>query len=448
MGRSSRRPAGSFSVPSGVGVVGSPTLVGASGGSGSSPGSLSFPSSPGSSAPVSGSSGPAPTQTDNVNTTNRVGVGNDLISLGTTNTARREHFASPQGTITNLRPTFYWGYLSNTGTISGAAAARMTHSLEYPEGVIHPTTWAGGAVDQVTAASTTYKADVVLSSVTGLPLEIPAGAKFWERTCFISTSSRNFPQLSHTVAVSTLGITDGKVAGDSTLSGTIPADTSSTVSWGMAALMGTVMVGNAKSVISIGDSLDFGQGDITNVGGNSSSGMIARKIDPLYPHMRIARGGIEAQQYVAIVGGVAFPNFISQLGGTHLVVECGLNDLSQSSRTAAQVMADRQTIIDAFTTRIAGIVPVHTTITPRTNSTSGNYTSVADQTPKTDGNMADLTPLNTLIRAKPLVMDYADAAMSARDSNVFSGPFPPVLDGTHLTSAKAAAVATAVNMPF
>lgn len=385
--------------------------------------------------------------THNVNGTNRVGIATDPVSLASTNTARREHYVSPQGAITNMQPVFLWAYYTSDGKIQNAATAAFEHSIEYPEGVIHPVTW-DGAVSVNTVGGTTYKADVVLDSRTGQPLRMPAGARFWERTCYISTSTRAFPAQTHVASVSALGLSDGKLAGNQVPSGTIPADTTSTISWGMAALMCTIEAPEARSIVSVGDSMCVGQGDATGTGANKSSGMVARAIDPLFPHVKLARGGIYAQQHATILAGVGVPNFLSQIGASHVVVQAGLNDLSLGSRTAAQVMADRQSIIDVVAARIPGIVPVHTTITPRVNSASGNYSSVADQTPKTDGNMADLTPLNTLIRQQPLVMDFADAAMSARDSNVNSGPFPFGTDGTHYNSAKCAAIAAAVNKPF
>lgn len=384
--------------------------------------------------------------TDNIIVANRLQYPNDSQSLNSTNTARREHYASPQGAITNLRPQFMWNFLQNTGTTGSGAAASLKHTIEYPEGVFHPTMW-GGVRELVTASNSNYIADVVVSSVTGQPLEIPAGAKFWERTVYISTSSKAFPTFSYPASVSALGVSDGKLAGDFADSGTIPADTTSTTSWGMTAIKGTVKATGARAVVVFGDSMTVGQGDVSGASAKGSTGMVSRKFDDIYPSITIARGGYYAQQFAFIATGTAFPNFIATLGATHVLIQAGLNDLSLGSRTAAQVMADRQSIIDMVTSRISGIAPVHTTITPRVNTTD-NYASVANQTPKTDGNMADLTPLNALIRAKPLVMDYADAAMSARDSNVFSGPFPFSGDGTHLTTAKAIAVASAVNMPF
>lgn len=389
---------------------------------------------------------PTPTQTDNVMVANRMAYPNDSQSLSQTTTARREHYASPQGAITNLRPQFMWNFLNSNGSTGSGAAASLKHSIEYPEGVFHPTLWSG-VRELVTASNANYTADVVVSSVTGQPLEIPAGAKFWERTVYITTGGKALPTFSYPASVATMGVSDGKKFGDLADTDTIPTDTSSVVSWGMTCMKGTVKAANAKAVIVFGDSLSVGQGENAAASVTGSVGMVSRKIDTAYPCFIIARGGYYAQNYATLSGGAAFPNFIAQLGATHVVVQAGLNDLSLGSRTAAQVMADRQTIIDMATARIAGITAVHTTITPRVNTTD-NYATVANQTPKTDGNMADLTPLNTLIRAKPLVMEYADAAMSARDSNVFSGPFPPTNDGTHMLTPKIIAVVSAVNMPF
>lgn len=227
---------------------------------------------------------PTPGMTDNIIVANRLQYPNDSQSLSTTNTARREHYASPQGAITNLRPQFMWNFLNSGGVTGSGAAASLKHAIEYPEGVIHPTLW-GGTRELTTASNANYTADVVMSSVTGQPLEIPAGAKFWERTVYISAASKAFPSFSYPASVATLGVSDGKIAGDSGDSGTIPADTTSTVSWGMTALKGTVKATGARAAIIYGDSLSVGQGENANASAKGSVGMMSRKIDESYPNI-------------------------------------------------------------------------------------------------------------------------------------------------------------------
>ena len=88
------------------------------------------------------------------------------------------------------------------------------------------------------------------------------------------------------------------------------------------------------------------------------------------------------------------------------------------------------------------------TLTPRTLS-SDNYLSAKGQTAKSDGTMAMLATVNAHIRAARApdlnIINVGDVAMTARDSGLWSGPYPPVLDGTHPTSAKAEAIAVTVR---
>jgi hypothetical protein len=64
--------------------------------------------------------------------------------------------------------------------------------------------------------------------------------------------------------------------------------------------------------------------------------------------------------------------------------------------------------------------------------------------------MADLTGLNTDIRAGLAnvyaVLEAADAAMSARDSNIHKAPPAGTTDGTHMNSTRVALIAAALSV--
>jgi hypothetical protein len=312
--------------------------------------------------------------------------------------------------------------------------------------VFHQVLWSGSGSKLIDTGS--FKSDVVLSSVTGLPLVIASGAKFAERTVNLNAAVTSFPLIEMPAAHDVLGLEDGGTGTtDLGNSGTISPGTGVN-SFGSVAIVGTIAKGqsgaSAKSYVLVGDSIMFGQGDVSSVGPKGGSGWGARLLDATaVPYLKIAKKGQGAQHFAGATASITA--LLSLISYSDVVCEHGVNDL-RLGRTAAQILTDQQTIYGLFGT--ANIFQA--TITPRTESTSGNYTSVADQTPKTDGNMADLTPLNTSIRATPAnvdsVLEVADAAMSARNSNVWSGPFPPVLDGTHPTSAKAAAMAASLSL--
>jgi hypothetical protein len=362
-------------------------------------------------------------------------------------TFRRVHYAHPLAAVTDLQCVDSSWYISD-GTLQPTAASARTikRYIEYPDGVFHQVLWSGAGSKLIDTGS--FKSDVVLSSVTGLPLVIAAGAKFAERTVNLNAAVTNFPLIEMPAAHDVLGLEDGGTGTtDVGNSGTISPGTGVN-SFGSVAIVGTIAKGQsgapAKSYILVGDSLIFAQGDISSVGAKGGSGWAGRLLDATgMPYLKIAKKGQGAQQFAGSTGSITA--LLALIPHSDVICEHGVNDL-RLGRTAAQILADQQTIYGLFGS--ANIF--QTTITARTDSASGNYTSVADQTPKTDGNMADLTPLNTSIRAIPAnvdaVLDVADAEMSARNSNVHGGPFPPVLDGTHFTSAKAAAIAAALNL--
>lgn len=314
--------------------------------------------------------------------------------------------------------------------------------IEYPVGVFHQVLWSGVLSKSITGASGTSKSDVLLSSVTGLPLVIAAGDVFYERTVNLNATVASFPVSVTPAGADVLGLPDGNVSGlDLGNSGDIVPSTGVNT-FGAAAIIGKIAAPNARSFVIIGDSIAFGQGDVSSVGAKGGSGWIARMLDHLgFSYVKIAMPGQQASELAASFASPAA--LLAQCSFSDAIFEHGVNDL-RLSRTKAQILADLQTLY-----ALAGNARIcQTTITPRSDTTD-SYATIVNQTPKTDGNMADLTPLNTDIRAGTANVDFvleaADAAMSVRNSNIWGGPFPPTLDGTHPTSAKAAAMALSLS---
>lgn len=371
---------------------------------------------------------------------NRFQVATAATNIAQNFTSRRMHYANSAGDVSGIKCVDVGWYMGEGGAVAGGGA-RIKRYIEYPAGVFHGVTWAGVANVRVEGDTTSvYVSDVVLSSVTGEPLVIPAGEQFFERTVNINAAAASFPVMVTPAAPSVLGLPDGNSGSDLGNTGTInPTTTQNT--FGAVAMIGNIASSGARSFIVLGDSIAYGQGDVTNVGALGGSGWVARMLDAAgHSYLKIACPGQSASELAAAHGAVVA--LLGALTYTDAIVEYGVNDL-RIGRVKAQVLADQQTLyglLDA--TRV-----YQTTITPRTDS-SNAWADVAGQTPKTDGAMADLTPLNTAIRAGVAnvtgIIDTADAAMSARDSNKWAGPFPPTLDGTHPTSARAAALATAL----
>ena len=343
-------------------------------------------------------------------------------------TSRRIHYASPDGDVSNFRTIdTHFSYVANT--ISPSDTRTIKRYIEYPVNVFTQVTWNG-------QPTVTINGSLAISDP--INLTIPAGAAFWERTVNVNAVVSNFVCIQLPASSQTLGVPDGNAASDLGNSGTIGA-TSVTTTFGAAAMIGDIASATARSFVITGDSIAFGEGDITTAGAKYGSGWIARALDVYgYPYVKITKPGQMIQEFVSTP--TMLIDFINALSFSDLIAEHGVNDL-RLSRTQGQILGDQQTVYGWC----AGKKITQTTITPR-SSTTDAYATTVNQAAKTDGNMAALNPLNAAIRAKPAnvtnVLEAADFAMSARDSGIWTAPPAATVDGTHPNSVKAASMAT------
>lgn len=299
----------------------------------------------------------------------------------------------------------------------------------------------GGNVNMTVAASLSVnKSDVIPDLV------IPAGAAFWEWTSLVSATG-TVPAMELPASPVALGLPDGNRASGGFNSGqTVPAS-ANTTTLGALAFGGTVRAANARSFISTGDSILFGQGDVSSVGTKGGSGYIARGLDPQFPLFKIAKGGAAGFNIVNDSAGSKtwWANIMAAITFTDYINEHGGGDLRQAGQTAATVLATQQSLYGILG---AGKRIYETTKTPRTDS-SDSWTTVAGQNPKTDGGWSELATLNNAIRALPIgvtgVVEAADAGMSARDSSRWKAPPAAALDGVHPRSIMAATLAGSVS---
>lgn len=389
------------------------------------------------------SGGVVPGATIGVVAANNNMISTAAVTFADNTTSRIPHVASPQGDISNIRTLDFGGYLSTSTGLASATNYTFKRFIEYPDGVFHAVKWAGVSSSPTLGAFNTIESDIVISSTSGLPLIIPAGALFWERTVKLTGGAVAIPTRTLPAASSTIGNGAGKSLSDLGNSGTIAADASIN-HFGSACIKGDVALSSGRSFLLIGDSLVFGQGDVTSVGANRDSGWLARGVGPNWPYLKIALGGISEQTLSAVVNGAAMTTFLSRLALTDVVDEGGLNDLSLNSRSKAQLLADKQAVWNKF----GGTRVWVTTLTARTDSSNG-WADAAGQTPKTDGTYPLAPSVNADLRAKPApvfgVLDAADFDMTARDSGIHGGPFPPVSDATHFVSAKCASMGALAN---
>lgn len=397
-----------------------------------------------------GSSVPAASTADIIVTSTGQVPNGSVNNMSNGFTSRRTDFASAEGAISDLRTVDTSFYMASTGFVT-VQAFGIKRYLEYPAGVFHQVTWAGGATTRAlgTGAPNAVMSDTILSSLTGAPIVIPAGAKFWWRTVKVSgtaSGSNYVPVVVRPASCQTLGIEDGNSTTDSGNSGTINP-TTGTNSFGPAAVVGTVAAAGARAFFLFGDSLVDGFGDVGGVGAHNASGWMARGLGGIWPMVKAGLGGALAQTFGSTLSTghqTKLNEFLTLIGYTDAVTAFGINDLSQASRLPADVLADQQTIHARFAGR--NLLPVdarlwQTTMTARTTSID-SWASAGGQTAKIDGTYGQVSALNASIRAKPAplfgIIDAADFDMTARDSVIHAGPYPCSTDGTHFNSAKAA----------
>lgn len=363
---------------------------------------------------------------------NGTAIAVDAAEIGPGVTSRIEHRASPQAAIADLRFVEANWYYGPDFQPTPGSPRRVRAWLEYPAGRLHPIRWRTGTTLTIGPAANLMSEPV--------RMKIPRGARFWTRWSNAGATVPRWPMQRLPAPPSAIGRSDGNAPASAGIIATATADTAF---FGPSAILGTVRKRDARGAVILGDSIAFGTGDVTASGPAGGSGYPARALDPLFGYTRLARGGQSASD-VAGAASDAPKRFLALLRYSDAVFEHGVNDL-RLGRTPAQLLADQRTIRRLVDPRAK---QWQMTLTPRTLSDDG-YLGADRQTAKRDGTMAALATVNAAIRAEAAprltVIDIADAAMTRRDSGIWSGPYPPVLDGTHPTSAKAAALADAMR---
>lgn len=365
---------------------------------------------------------------------NGTAIAVDARAIAAGDLSRMEHRASPEAAIEGLRfVEANWFYGEDMRPHDGAPR-RVQAWLEYPEGTLFPIRWQTGRVLTIAAGGHAVSEPV--------PVTIPRGARFWTRWANAGDAVTRWPMQMLPAPPVAIGRTDGNAQAGAS-QGAIPVARDTTAFFGPAAILGAVRRRGARGGVIVGDSIAFGVGDVTGSGAAGGSGYLARAIDPLFGYTRMVRAG---QQAADVMGAdsSAPKRFIALLRYSDVLFEHGINDL-RLGRDPAQLLRDQRAIRAHFepTARHWQM-----TLTPRTLSADA-YRSAHGQSAKRDGMMPSLAAVNAAIRNERApglhIVDAADAAMTRRDSGIWSGPWPPVLDGTHPTSAKAAALADAVR---
>ncbi len=372
--------------------------------------------------------GPAPT-TQNALAGNRMQMNTELFTAANNVGSYREHYASQEGDVTDLEFVDVGWYIGPAfNRAIGSATFTFIKFVEYPAGTYTPVLYAGSPTYTV-AANGLKKSDK-------LGITIPKGAKWWEHTINVFGASRDIPAIRLPANSNTLGLTDGKYTYSGSGNPVRGAADASDTHFGAVVIKATVATGNASSFVIFGDSIGaIGQGDVTSAGPLGDCGYPARGVGPRYPYVKFGKGGMTAGQMAALVNADAsMAALLAEVPCTDIFNEFGGGDLRDGS-SVASILSAFQYLYTAFP---AALRVGQSTVTPRTD---GTYTTVAGQTPKTDGNWSEEVTLNEAIRAGLANLDYvvdtSDRVSSAHNSRVWAAPPVPVLDGVHPNTYKA-----------
>lgn len=375
-------------------------------------------------------------------TTKTVLLGRGQISttsatVATNTTSKRGHWVYSDGGVVNFKCIDTKWFMGTNPTAGGSNTIKRYIEFPVGSGTFYQVTWAASTTLS-RASGGTYTSDAVAGLV------LPRGWQYFEERTTATSGGTLFPQIEMPAGSTVLGLPDGNDLTDKSHSGSIAA-TSGVVTFGAAAWIGDVTGYAPRGKLILGDSIAFGQGDVSSVSAHYASGWMARACEArTIGYSKMTKPGQQAADFVAVTASIT-PFLAALPATTEIDCEFGVNDL-RLGRTKAQLEADLQTIY----TMVAGKGNIRqTTITPRSTSTD-SWATVANQTADTDGTMASLNPLNADIRAglaqTHAHIDAADAFMSARDSDVWGviGGVAPTLDGTHPISVYAVAYALAL----
>lgn len=384
--------------------------------------------------------------TNNVFAGSRIQTPTNTVNIPSGFACQRPHVNTTGGTLSNIVFTDVWWYINDSfGITTIADTVSFKKFLEYPRGTFTLATYNSGAVNYTMSPTNTQQDSDAVSAVS-----VPNGAAYWEHTLIVTGSAVDVPCLELPAGSSVIGTLDAKYAFTANAPASQTVGTTSVNYFGSAVIRGTVNAANVKSVFMSGDSVLFGQGDVTSAGAAGSSGYLPRWADRAsVGYAKFAKMGMSAFDLKnALTASPAILNpYFALIANccSHHLTEWGTNDL-RLGQTQAQLTANIG-IIQATT---PGKVYGQSTLLNRTTSTDG-WVTTANQTVQTDGNWGALTAFNTAVRAllpnTTFFAESSDFASTARNSGIWPAPggVAQTLDGTHPVSAMANTIATGMT---
>jgi hypothetical protein len=340
---------------------------------------------------------------------------------------RTRHIA--KSAITSLQVYFAnWALTITTGVeVGGIGTAVITGSIEYPVGTFTQLKFGG--------ATSNTMADGGFALSDAANVIIPAGAAFFIRSYFVGAAGIIFTTqhgngfVGDTANGEAMTYAASGVA-DQTMSGTVTntAGANAGVMYAPCAILGQT---TSPSVFIFGDSRSEGIHDSYDNVTPTAIGEVARAVSQNFAYINSSISASTIQNW--LTSNTRQLNLAQYC--SHVICQYGVNDIANSARTAAQVIADRQTARSLF----AGKKFFHTTLPPEV-TTSNGYIDLAGQTVSATNGVR--VTFNDTVRLGVSGMDgyfdLASIAESSLDSGkwIFNGTVNyATTDGTHETPA-------------
>jgi lysophospholipase L1-like esterase len=263
----------------------------------------------------------------------------------------------------------------------------VTAGLEY-SGVTYQVLWNGQPSITIPNGGTAPPSDPV-------PLDIPTGSTFYERTCAAVTGGQSIGldyYLRANLDSFTLGSDVTTATGAmATPDVSIPAQNAYTA----VAILGTATPNVSPAVIILGDSIGAGIGDLVRSAADTSTnpGYPSRALGDNIPWVNFSTASCTLAQYNTASLTLQRRKLFSYF--KYAIIELGTNDV-QAGASLATVQASYIALANTFVNR--GIKVYVCTQVPRVTSTDG-MTSVTNQTPIASESIR--TQVNTWLRTVP-----------------------------------------------
>jgi hypothetical protein len=344
-------------------------------------------------------------------------------------TDRSYHFARDDITAISLG---YMNWFANyqKNEVSNCDPVRLTGSIEYPENVLYQLTW-GGSPSVVVPPGDTLISDL-------LPVKIPRNGRFYRRL-FVRSLGNHYSIINSSAYPNTtlVDFTGGDVFD---LTGTDLTMGGEMVNAGPQNQTPTLLIGTTTrpTIAIVGDSRDFGAGDMIDVG-IGDSGQTARAIGPYFAYINL---GVYGDQAAFFVAGSSLRRAMLEYC-SHIICGYGINDITDAGKSSQVVEACLENVY-----RLPGIAgkPIFQNCLLPVSASRDGWTTISGQT--TDVHDSDRRAVNNWIKdssTSGIITGYIDPCItieSTRPGGLWNVP-GLTLDGVHPTQTGYARIASA-----